>query len=84
MCSSFEFRSYYGRSVDFEIEEPWKVWKLICMFPSQKMSRETKCWLTDLFNQGLQQFYLAEENLKMFYNLKGLPIKALEARSDTG
>ena len=44
----------------------------------------TKCWLTDLFNQGLQQFYLAEENLKMFYNLKGLPIKALEARSDTG
>ena len=29
-----------------------------------------KCWLTDLFNQSLQQFYLAEENLKMFYNLK--------------
>ena len=44
----------------------------------------TKYWLTDLFNLGLQQFYLAEENLKMFYNLKGLPIKALEARSDTG
>ena len=43
-----------------------------------------KCWLTDLFNQSLQQFYLAEENLKMFYNLKGLPMKALEARSDTG
>ena len=44
----------------------------------------TKYWLTDLFNLSLQQFYLAEENLKMFYNLKGLPMKALEARSDTG
>ena len=43
----------------------------------------TKCRLTDLFNLSLQQFYLAEENLKMFYNLKGLPMKALEARSDT-
>ena len=32
----------------------------------------TKCWLTNLFNLSLQQFYLAEENLKMFYNLKGL------------
>ena len=44
---------------------------------------ETKCWLTNLFNLSLQQFYLAEENLKMFYNLKGLPMKASEARSDT-
>ena len=44
---------------------------------------ETKCWLTDFFNLSLQQFYLVEENLKMFYNLKGLPMKALEARSDT-
>ena len=44
----------------------------------------TKRWLTDLFNLSLQQFYLAEENLKMCYNLKGLPMKALEARSDTG
>ena len=43
----------------------------------------TKCWLTDLLNLSLQQFYLVEENLKMFYNLKGLPMKALEARSDT-
>ena len=42
-----------------------------------------KCWLTDLFNLSLQQFYLVEENRKMFYNLKGLPMKALEARSDT-
>ena len=34
--------------------------------------------------QSLHQFYLTEENLNMFYNLKGLPMKALEARSDTG
>ena len=33
---------------------------------------------------SLQQFYLTEENLKMSYNSKGLPMKALEARSDTG
>ena len=26
----------------------------------------TKFWLTNLFNLSLQQFYLAEENLKMF------------------
>ena len=30
---------------------------------------------------SLQQFDLTEENLKMFYNLKGLPLKALEANS---
>ena len=50
---------------------------------SENESR-TKSWLTNLFNLSLQQFYLAEENLKMFYNLKGLPMKALEARCDTG
>ena len=33
---------------------------------------------------SLQQFYLTEENLKMSYNLKGLPMKAMEARSDSG
>ena len=43
----------------------------------------TKFCLTNLFNLCLQQFYLAEENLKMFYNLKGLPMYALDARSDT-
>ena len=37
----------------------------------------------NLFNLSLQQFYLVEENLKMFYNFKGLPMKAMEARSDT-
>ena len=40
MYSSFEFRSYYGRSDDFDIEEPWKVWTLICIALNQKMSRE--------------------------------------------
>ena len=33
---------------------------------------------------SLQQFYLTKENLKMSYNLKGLPMKALEARFDSG
>ena len=33
---------------------------------------------------NLQQFYLTEENLKMSYNLKSLPMKALEARADSG
>ena len=33
---------------------------------------------------SLQQFYLTEENLKMSYSLKGLPMKALEARSAGG
>ena len=32
---------------------------------------------------SLHQFYLTEENMKLSYNLKGLPMKALEARSDT-
>ena len=32
---------------------------------------------------SLQQFYLTKENLKIFYNLEGIPMKALEARSDT-
>ena len=32
---------------------------------------------------NLEQFYLTKENLKMFYNLEGIPMKALEARSDT-
>ena len=32
---------------------------------------------------SLEQFYLTKENLKMIYNLEGIPMKALEARSDT-
>ena len=84
ICSSFEFRSYYGRSDDFELDEPWKIWQLICMAPNQKNESGTKCWLTGLIRLSLKQFYLTEENLKMFYNLKVIPMKALEARSDIG
>ena len=40
----------------------------------------TKCWLTNLFNLSLQQFYLEEENLKMFYNLKGLHNEGLRGQ----
>ena len=32
---------------------------------------------------SLQQFYLTKENLKISYNLEGIPMKALDARSDT-
>ena len=32
---------------------------------------------------SLEQFYLTKENLKMIYNLEGIPMKVLEARSDT-
>ena len=60
-----------------------KIWKLIYMASHQKDKSGTKCWPTCLFNLGLQQSYLTEENLKMSYNLKVLPMKALEARSDT-
>ena len=31
---------------DFEIEEPGKIWKLICMAPNQKYESGTNCWLT--------------------------------------
>ena len=51
------------------------------MAPNQKNESGTNCWLTGpvksaavLFNEG---------NLKIFYNLEGIPMKALEARSDT-
>ena len=33
---------------------------------------------------SLQQFYLTKENLEICCNLKGFPMKALEARSETG
>ena len=70
ICSSFEFRSYYGRSDDFELDEPWKIWQLIYMALNQENESGTKCWLTGLIRLSLKQFYLTEENLKMFYNLK--------------
>ena len=31
---------------DFEIEEPWKIWKLICMASNHKSESGTNCWLT--------------------------------------
>ena len=44
---------------DFEIEEPWKIWKLICMASNQKSESGTNCWhtgpvksLTVLSSQG--------------------------------
>ena len=54
----------------------WFVWLLM-----GKMSRELIVGSQVPFN--LQQFYLTKENLKIFYNLEGIPMKALEARSDT-
>ena len=50
------------------------------MAPNQKYESGTNCWLTGpvkstavLSNEG---------NLKIFYNLEGIPMKALEAKSD--
>ena len=31
---------------DFEIEEPWTIWKLICVASYQKSESGTNCWLT--------------------------------------
>ena len=54
------------------------------MVPNQKKKSGTKCWLIGFVELSLQQFYLTEEKLKMFYNLKVIPMKVLEVRSDTG
>ena len=48
-----------------------------------QISREPNVGSHVSLTLSLQQFYLTEENLKMSYNLKVLPMKALEARSDT-
>ena len=44
---------------DFEIEESWKIWKLICMASNHKSESGTNCRLTGpvkslaaLFNEG--------------------------------
>ena len=50
ICSSFEFRSYYDKSDDFEQEEPRKLWKLIYMASHKKNKSGTKCWPTCLYN----------------------------------
>ena len=56
----------------------WFTW-----LPIRNISREPNVGPHVSLTLGLQQFYLTEENLKMSYNLKVLPMKALEARSDT-
>ena len=38
--------SYPPKIDDFEIEEPWKIWKLICMASNHKSESGTNCWLT--------------------------------------
>ena len=38
--------SYPPKIDDFEIEEPWKIWNLICMASNQKSESGTNCWLT--------------------------------------
>ena len=50
----------------------------------RKISREPNVGPHVSLTLGLQQFYLTKENLKMSYNSKVLPMKALEARSETG
>ena len=50
ICGSFEFRSNYGKSDDFKIEEPWKICDLICKAPNQKNEMGNQCWLTGLVN----------------------------------
>ena len=52
------------------------------MAPNQKNESE-KLIVGSQVPLSLQQFYLTKENLKIFYNLEGIPMKALEARSDT-
>ena len=50
----------------------------------RKMSWEPNSGSQVSLTLSLRRFYLMKENLNMFYNLKDLPMKALEARSDTG
>ena len=84
ICSSFEFRSYYDKSDDFEQEEPRKRMEVdLHGFLSERLSRVPNVGPHVSLTLGLQQFYLTVENLKMSDNLKVLPMKALEARSDT-
>ena len=54
------------------------------MVLNQKKKSGTKCWLIGFAELSLQQFYLTEKKLKTFYNFKVIPMKVLEARSDTG
>ena len=57
---------------------------LFAWFSIRKKKSGTKCWLIGFVELSLQQFYLTEKKLKTFYNFKVIPMKVLEARSDTG
>ena len=51
------------------------------MSSNQKNESGTNCWLTGPVKSAA--VLSNEGNLKIFYNLEGIPMKALEARSDT-
>ena len=50
------------------------------MAPNQKYESGTYCWLTGPVKSTA--VLSNERNLKIFYNLEGIPMKALEAKSD--
>ena len=62
----------------FEIAEPWKIWKLICKAPNSDESG-TKCWPA-----GLAYLKSAAILSVVNYNLKDIPMNALEAKYNTG
>ena len=62
----------------FEVEEPWKIWKLICKAPNRDESG-TKCCLA-----GLVYLRSAAILSLINYNLKDIPVNALEAKYNTG
>ena len=50
------------------------------MAPNQKYESGTNCWLTVPVKSTA--VLSNERNLKIFYNLEGIQLKALEAKSD--
>ena len=85
ICSSFEFRSYCEKNWWFWTRRTLKKYgSWFTWLPIRKLRREPNVGPHVSLTLSLQQFYLTVENLKMSYNLKGVPMKALEARSDTG
>ena len=63
-CSSFEFRSNYGKSDDFEIEEPWNIWNIwenlklflqLKKYSSEGLGSQIRywmVWLSPIINYG--------------------------------
>ena len=42
-------KKFYPPKIDdFEIQEPWKIWRLIRMASNHKSESGTNCWLTGL------------------------------------